>query len=67
MNYFAENLADQAYDLAVEIWDGKWSHVPGNERPGTCDAILSELRKRCPGFSLNDYQAALAKGLQASK
>ena len=58
-----------AYILAEEIRSGKWSHVEDlMKKPvPACGELIEELERRCPGFSLVDYQAALAEGMQNSK
>jgi hypothetical protein len=61
-------LADAAYDLAVEIHEGDWKHVKCLDlKPApACPEIIDALRKRCPGYSVEQYQRALADGLFAS-
>jgi hypothetical protein len=62
-------LGDAAYLLAVEIQDGEWEHIECLQtRPAPdCPEFIEELRKRCPGFSIEQYQHALSVGVQASK
>jgi hypothetical protein len=60
-------LGNAAYKLAVEMRDGDWEHAaPRNKRPILTPEIIEVLRKRCPGYSVEQYQRALADGLQAS-
>ena len=62
-------LADAGYVLAEEIRDGRWNHVAdlASKPAPACVELIDELRKRCPGFSVLDYQRALADGLFASR
>lgn len=64
-----KTMADAAYGLAQEIRDGRWNHVPDLARkpPPACTELIDELQRRCPGFSVSDYQRALADGLFASR
>jgi hypothetical protein len=66
-NSFEENLAEQSYALAEEIRAGKWNKTPGVERPASSPDILRELRRRCPGFTDEQYAQAIAKGLLNSR
>ena len=63
------SLATEAYRLAEEIRAGHWHHVADLLRVPAprCVELTNELQKRCPGFSLADYQRALADGLHASR
>ena len=56
-------LANAAKVLAGEIWDGKWDHVPERHKApmGKQVVLARELERRCPGHSLEAYQAALAE------
>jgi hypothetical protein len=64
-----ENLYSKAYQLAQEIRDGKWNHLPELKigPAGKCRDIMDELQNRCPGFSETEYQETLAKALHDSK
>jgi hypothetical protein len=64
----APELKKAAYDLGSEIHAGKWSHVRDLARkPGpACVEIIEELQRRCPGFTLPEYQEALSQGLYES-
>jgi hypothetical protein len=64
-----DQLANAAYDLALEIRDGKWDHVEEIHRKpaSACSALIDELRRRSPGFGNERYQRALADSLQASR
>ena len=64
-----DDLNDKAYELCVEVWDGKWedalSRVP-NGQPAACDEVIAELARRCPGHSREEYENALARGMHDS-
>ena len=63
------DLAKAAYTLADEIRDGKWNYVRGiHSEPVTrCPEIIDELRRRAPGYSLEEYQKAIARGMFESR
>lgn len=56
-------LAHAAKELAAEIWDGKWEHIPDlHTTPiGRQLKLANELERRCPGHSLESYLAAIAE------
>ena len=62
------DLHKTAYALGAEIHNGKWSHVQClHSKPApACAEITDELRRRCPGYTLQEYQDALARGLHES-
>ena len=62
-------LAEHAFTLAEEIHEGRWDHIPSiHFKPASaCPEIIEELRKRSPGHSLEQYQAALAQALHDAK
>ena len=64
-----KQLTDVAFYLAEEIHQGRWRHVSDLSRKPApaCAELLEEFQRRCPGFSLADYQRALADGLHNSK
>jgi hypothetical protein len=64
-----ERLDEIAYSLAIEIHEGRWNHVENIHRYPVprCVEIMDEFRRRCPGFSLDEYQRAIADGLFASR
>lgn len=65
-----QRLGDIAYDFAIEIREGKWDHVsdPHTTRSmAATDALIVELRRRCPGHTRDAYAKAIADGLVASK
>jgi len=66
-NFFKENLQEQAYRLAEEIRDRKWDALPGIDRPAASAEIIAELRRRCPGFTTEEYARAIADGLFDSR
>jgi hypothetical protein len=63
------NLLDAGYDLANEIRDGKWNHVEGIEDcpASACPEIFAEFRRRCPGYTTEEYRSALGKGFFDSR
>jgi hypothetical protein len=67
MNYA---LANAAYDVCIEVRDGKWDEalrqVP-NGQPAASQVVIDELRRRCPGRSVEEYQRALAQGMFNSR
>ena len=64
-----KQLTDTGYQLGEEIHDGRWRHIADLSRKPApaCTELIEEFRRRCPGFSLADYQRALADGLHNSK
>jgi hypothetical protein len=63
------NLPEASYRLAKEIRDGRWKHVRdlAVKPVPDCEEILQELRRRCPGYSRQDYRTAIAKGVFESR
>jgi hypothetical protein len=55
--------------LAQEIWDKRWGHVADlKSKPvGECREIISELERRCPGFTSEAYKLAISKGMFESR
>jgi len=64
-----KKLADAGCALAEEIRDGRWSHAADLARKPApaCTELIDELRRRCPGFTISEYQRSLADGLFASR
>jgi len=64
-----QELSVAAYWLADEVRDGKWDHIPNIKvKPvPACPEMIDELRKRCPGYTVEQYQQALARGLSESR
>jgi hypothetical protein len=62
-------LAQAAYQLASEIRDGCWRHLPDlkNKPAPSIPELIQEIGRRCPGFSVPEYQRALADGLIESR
>jgi hypothetical protein len=63
------SLDSEAYTLAEEVRDGKWDHVlrlVPNGQPAASEDVISELQQRCPGYSKEQYQKAIAKGMRES-
>jgi hypothetical protein len=52
-----------AYQLADEIRDRKWDHVLGPKPAPDCIEITTELARRCPGYTVEQYKRAIATGL----
>lgn len=59
------NLSMAACLLAQEIWDQKWAHIARlkNKPVGECVEIIDELKRRCPGHTIEEYKEAIAKGM----
>jgi hypothetical protein len=59
-----------AYDLCLEVRDHKWdralSKAP-NGQPAACNEVIEELRRRCPGYTKEQYQRAIAQGMFDSR
>lgn len=64
-----ELLDAAAYDLALEIREGKWEHVAClKTKPApACQELMDVLRTRRPGYAVEQYRRALADGLFASR
>lgn len=64
-----KDLEEAGFQLAMEIYDGRWNHVPDIHRKPApaCPELLEELERRCPGHSLPEYRQALADGLFAAR
>lgn len=62
-------LAAAAFRLADEIRDGRWRHVynPAGKPVTHCSKLIEELQRRCPGFSVPEYENALAQGMVESR
>jgi hypothetical protein len=64
-----ERLAEAGYKLALEVREGRWDHVSNpNDKPATAYVpLISELRRRCPGYCDDEYSRAIADGLFNSR
>jgi hypothetical protein len=64
------SLDIEAYAIAEEVRDGKWDHalrlIP-NGQPAASEEVIAELRRRSPGFTKAQYQAAIAKGMRDTR
>ncbi len=63
-------IDNAAYGLCEEVRDGLWDEqlkTTRNGQPAACEAIIAELRRRCPGHSKGQYESAIAKGMFASR
>ena len=65
----SEELTMAAYTLAEEIRDGKWKHVfdPKKQAVPNTPELVDELRRRCPGYTVEAYKRALSDGMLASR
>ena len=64
-------LSDAAYEICLAIRDeGAFAEelnlVP-NQQPSACPAVIAALRRQCPGRATPEYQAAIARGMLASR
>jgi hypothetical protein len=63
-------LSLAAYDLCSEVRDGVWDialrRAP-NGQPAASAEVIDELRRRCPGHSVEAYQRAIAQGMFNSR
>jgi hypothetical protein len=55
--------------FAEEIRRGDWAHVSEVQtRPvPQIPALVREIERRCPGYSLEQYQSGLARGLYLTR
>jgi len=62
-------LENAGYAVADEIRDGKWAHAKGiHDCPAVrCEEILAEMRRRCPGYTDDEYASALGQGFFDSR
>lgn len=63
-------LSLAAFDLCEEVRDGRWDAAlkrVSNGQPSASPEVIEELRSRCPGHSIEDYQRAVAQGMFASR
>ena len=51
--------------LSDEIWEGRWDHIASlKTHPiGECVDIIDELERRCPGYTRQEYQDAIARSV----
>lgn len=65
----AERLAEAGYKLALEVREGLWDHISSpKEKPSMAyPPLISELKRRCPGYCDDDYSRALSDGLFNSR
>ncbi len=65
-----DRLSLAAHDLCIEVREGAWNAVlkrVSNGQPAACPEVIEELRRRCPGHSVEDYQRAIAQGMFNSR
>lgn len=60
-------LEEAAFTLAEQCRDGVFAHVGRLPDPDFGAWLCAELARRCPGFSDEDYAAALGEGFLASR
>lgn len=60
-------LLRSARELSDEIREGRWQHVAelGPKPSRASDELIAELRLRCPGFTRDEYEAAITDELSA--
>ena len=64
MNDIPEDLKDSAAALAEEMRQGKWSHCYDHTKRGAFPReLVTELEKRTPGYSVDEYQKSIGFGL----
>ena len=61
------DLADAAYDVADKYRAGELSHLERARWPLTWHNLVEELKKRQPGFTDDEYAAALDRGFVESR
>jgi hypothetical protein len=56
-------------ELSDEIREGRWQHVAElcSKPPRASDELIAELRSRCPGFTRDEYEAAITGELLAPR
>jgi hypothetical protein len=57
-------LGDAADAIIREIAEGKWRHLASiqNLPLAQCPEILAAIAERVPGYSREEYEAAIARG-----
>ncbi|MEY4483452.1 MAG: hypothetical protein RL693_904 [Verrucomicrobiota bacterium] len=62
-------LSEVSDQLAEEIRDGRWKHIPdlAVKPVPVCEEIIQNLQRRCPGDTRQDYRTTVAKGLSESR
>ena len=60
-----EALMKAADTLSQEIWSNQWQHVHDLKTKPVrdCDEIISELARRCPGHSYEEYGDAISRAI----
>jgi hypothetical protein len=64
-------LDSAAYEICIAIREeGAFAEelklVP-NGQPAACTEVIAALRRQCPGYRTDEYQAAIARGMHASR
>lgn len=66
-----DQLNEAAYKICLAIRDeGAFAEelkLVANQQPAACPEVIAALRRQCPGRKTPDYQAAIARGMQASR
>ncbi len=62
-------LESACCEFADEIHRGYWSHVAEAQTQPVPQirAFVLEIERRCPGYSLEQYQSGLARGLYLTR
>jgi len=67
----SDQLNKAAYEICLAILDdGAFAEelkLVANGQPSACPQVIAALRSQCPGWAIADYQAAIARGMQASR
>ena len=56
--------------ICIEVWNGRWNEALSkvhNGQPAGCPQVIEELARRCPGFTRDEYQHAIATGMHDTK
>ena len=60
------DLSLAACELCEEVRMGAWDHalkrVP-NRQPAASPEVIEALRRKCPGYSRAEYEAAIGRGM----
>jgi hypothetical protein len=67
----SNQLNEAAYKICLAIRDeGAFAEelkLVANQQPSACHEIIAVRRRQCPGWATADYQAAIARAMQASR
>ena len=62
-----EDLSDAAYAVADEYRVGAWPDLKGRKWREVWRLLMDELRRRCEGFTDEEYSRALNRGFFESR